>query len=91
MTLSAMFGTQVFVSPDLNREEFEREFLQKFDGGFKFYDLVPDAHDGQKLYELWVFTSQKDEVLPWFEEYCSRHGYSAVREPASGFGWGQSG
>jgi len=48
-----LFGTQVFVSPDINREEFERAFVTEFAlGEFKFYDLVPDAHNGQKMYEL---------------------------------------
>jgi hypothetical protein len=43
-----MIGTQLFVSPDMNREEFEHEFLTRFPGSeYKFYDLVPDAHDGQ--------------------------------------------
>lgn len=92
MPAEALFGTQVFVNPDINREEFERGFLEKFAGAeFKFYDLVSDAHDGQKMYELWVPKALGDEVLPWFEQYWHQRGYATHRQPASGFGWSHSG
>ena len=87
-----LFGTQVFVSPDINREEFERAFVTEFAlGEFKFYDLVPDAHNGQKMYELQVPSARTDEVQPWFEEYWRKRGVGTTQEPASGFGWSHGG
>ena len=86
------FGAQVFVNPDIDREEFEREFLAKFPGGgFKFCGLLPDAHEGQNMYELWVPMEQGEEVLPWFAEYWRQRGCHTSSEPASGFGWIHSG
>ena len=92
MTQVEMVGTQVFVNPDINRDEFERAFLDKFIGGeFKFYNLVPDAHNGQKMYELWVPKPLREVVLPWFEQYWSQRGFGTKQGLASGFGWSHSG
>jgi hypothetical protein len=86
------FGTQVFVLPNIDRQDFERSFSSEFPGGrFEFIDLVPDARNGRKMYELWVPVSRKDDVLPWFKRYCKALGFVTKVEPSSGFGWGHSG
>ena len=91
---SGTYGSEFFFRPELlNCTDFEEAFAEEFpESRADFIDLVPDAHGGDKLYQLWIPTERKDEIMPWLKAYCTKIGHDLRQFPSdSGFGWSHGG